>query len=54
MVDEQSTPKMTVLERDYPDWHEFLMWHNEVIKRYPAAVRMELWSKARDFVSRMI
>jgi hypothetical protein len=46
--------RKTALEMDYPEWHEFLQWHNEVIKRYSGPVRMELRKSARDFVSRAL
>jgi hypothetical protein len=46
--------RISQLQKDYP-WHDnFLKWHNEQIKRYSGPERAELWTAARDWVSKDI
>ncbi len=45
---------MSDLERNHPEWHEFLMWHDQVISKYSGPIRTQLRIKAREYLSKNI
>jgi len=50
---------MSLLERDYPEWYEFLLWHESCCRELylgngMAHAYVELTSRARDYVCRSI
>jgi hypothetical protein len=47
---------VSVLEKKYPEWHGFLMWHNARLDElgYRGRVKLELMKMARDFISKNV